>query len=438
MTSVRMDPLVEGVQAAVSHTTIGADESIVLLAPQDLDVPLPDGTSVHLHAAVHQLGDTKHRTIDYRLRATTRFREYFDPAVLPGLDDYSVAGPAQRADVLSSVRPVKPAVRDVIPLLLWHQQTEADQPFALSRTRRGGVRIYLDRPWYTTGNGELLAVVFGPATAGLGDEVSQWGADPVFAQLGPDARNDPPLVDLFHAAGLDDRHAAGRPVTVRSGTTLVDLPGQPAVSLLGYQPEYSHDRGMWFVDVALDPGTAFWPFVRLTVARWQPDSLPGLALSPIVKCDFAQVLPQRTALLSRPDAGQARIVVTGPFGLPGFFPVSERATPLERLGASRVMHARLEQRVPSVPTDLGWKTVAATTLPVRGLDGAMVSWEGTIDLPTPLPPQRPGDDPDWRVVVEEWEILPADRDVAPAPFAIAGVHPFRTGTRIIYADHLPL
>ncbi len=49
-----------------------------MLADADKDVTLPDGTSVHVHAAPHHFGDTKHRDIDYRMRATTRFREYFD------------------------------------------------------------------------------------------------------------------------------------------------------------------------------------------------------------------------------------------------------------------------------------------------------------------------------------------------------------------------
>lgn len=65
--------------------------------------------------------------------------------------------------------------------------------------------------------------------------------------------------------------------------------------MLGYQPESSPDRGLWFVEIARDPGTAFWPFVRLAVDRYQPSSLAGLHLSPVVKCDFVQLPPNRTA-----------------------------------------------------------------------------------------------------------------------------------------------
>ena len=48
-----------------------------------LTAPLPDGSTLHTHAAVHKLGDTRHRRITYSMRATTRYREYFDPRVLP-------------------------------------------------------------------------------------------------------------------------------------------------------------------------------------------------------------------------------------------------------------------------------------------------------------------------------------------------------------------
>ena len=49
----------------------------------------------------------------------------------------------------------------------------------------------------------------------------------------------------------------------------MDRDGQPNVWVLAYQPEFSPERQLWFVDIAFDPGTAFWPFVKLAVARYQ-------------------------------------------------------------------------------------------------------------------------------------------------------------------------
>jgi hypothetical protein len=418
--------------AAACGTEVGYDEDIVVLAAADSTMPLPDGTTLRLHAAVHQTGDTKHRMVDYRVRATSRYREYFSPQVTPGVDDLSLVGPVRTLNVPSSARPPKAVVRDVLPLFRWDERTEPDQPFGLRRTRRSGVRIYLDRPWYASGDGELLGVLLTIGTdPAVGRSVSQWAADPVWLQQGPAARAALPLADILHLTGLDDRPVPGRPVGPPAPRPLVDLPGAPPVWVLGYEPEFSSERGLWFVDVAFDPGTAFWPFVRLAVARYQPDSRPGMHLSPVTQCDFAQLTPERTATLSRPDDGHARIVVTGPVGAPAnVLPGGLVELPfLAHVHASRTMRARLERRVPSVATDLGWKTMAQADLPILGVDGTVVSWAGQLELPEVLPPRRPGASADWRVVVEEWERLPADPSPSGRP---------QLETRICYADHLPL
>jgi len=420
------------VVAAAANTTVGYDEDLIVLANQDAELPLPDGTVLRLHKAIHQLGDTRHRDIDYRMRATTRYREYFDPRVVPTPDDLSVVGPVRRIDVPSTARPAKPVVRDVLPLFRWFEETEPEQPFAMRRTRRSGLRLYMDRPWYSSGDGELLGVVlaFGNDAATT-DHVSQWGSDPVFLQQGPASRSLLPLVDIVHLFGLDDRPEGGRPVGPPVVRTLVDVPGNPAVWVLGYQPEFSTDRGMWFVDVAIDPGAAIWPFVRLGVARYQPSSLAGLHLSPVVQCDFVPLPPERIATVARTDRRHVRVVVTGPVGVPGGLG-SFIATPsfAQLLSASRVMRVRLERKIPEIDTDLGWRTVASQDLPILGFDGTVVSWAGEIELPVSLPPRRPGTSATWRVAVEEWERLPADPDPATGAGGVA--------VRMVYADHLAL
>ncbi len=414
------------VVAAAANTTVRYEEDLVVLGGVDQVLPLPDGTVMHLHRAVHQLGDTRHRMIDYRMRAATRYREYFDPRVLPSPEDVSVLGPARTLDVPSTARPAKPVIADVLPLFRWYEETEPEQPFALRRERRTGLRLYLERPWFSSGDGELLAVVLAAGNPAAEDDVSQWGADPVFWQQGPANRMVLPLVDLAHLVGLDDRVEGGRPVGPPVARTLVDVPGQPVVWVLGYRPEFSAERQRWFVDVALDPGTAFAPFVRLAVARYQPSSLPGLHLSPVVRADFVPLPLERTATLSRPDAQTAQVKITGPIGVPAGLTTGIRRPTFEQMfSASRRMRARLETRVPAVPSDLGWRTVAAVDLPVLGFEGTVVTWSGSLELPEALPPQRPGTDETWRVVVEEWETLPADG-------------PEGSTTRLVYADHLPL
>jgi hypothetical protein len=426
--------------SAACDTLIGDDEDLVVLGGFDATTPLPDGSSINVHKAVHQLGDTKHRLIDYSIRATSRYREFFDPLVVPTVDDVSVVGPSRRLNVPSTARPAKPIVADVLPLFRWYEETEAAQPFGLRRTRKTGLRIYLERPWFSSGDGELLGVVLAFGNDALTqDHVSQWGGDPIYWQQGPANRAVLPLIDLLHLVGLDDRREGARPVGPPVPRTLVDVAGNPAVWVLGYQPEYSAERQRWFVDVALDPGTAFWPFVRLAVVRMQMSSLPGLHLSPVVRCDMVPLPPQRTATLTRPDERRARVMVTGPVGFPaGFSSGAARRNPLEELAASRTMRARLERVVPEIGTDLGWQTVATLDLAILGVAGTTVSWLGELELPEAIAPQRPGTSVTWRVVVEEWERLPADP--IPLTTSPAGVVATTPGfsARMIYADHLPL
>jgi hypothetical protein len=423
-------------------TDVEPAEDFLALLPQPFGgtVTTPDGDVVRLHQVRHEFGDTKHRVVDYTVRATTRFREHFDPTL--GTEDLSLVGPTSRVSIPSSARPPKPVVRDVLPLFRWGERTEPEQPFGLRRTRRAGLRIYLERPWYATGEGELLGVVLGPVSGEAergAVPVSAWAADPVWKQRGPSHREFLPLQDLLEAFEPELPDEPARPVLASGPMPVVDARGEPEVRVLGYRPEYSEERKLWFADVAFDQGPSFWPFVQLALARFQPESVDGKHLSPIVTCDFMQVTPDRIATLSRPDDRHVRVIVTGPVGYPCEIPKPMRiagrgdfTSTEERVGQSRTVRARLEQRDGELAgSDLGWTTVAQTELALRGFSQWTASWLGTLELPRSLAPRRPGSRANWRVTVEEWERLRADPPLD-APRA------FRSEARLVYADHLYL
>jgi hypothetical protein len=46
---------------------------------------------------------------------------------------------------------------------------------------------------------------------------------------------------------------------------------------------------------SMDAGEAYFPFVRLALARYQPQSVPDAHLSRVVLVDFAQLVPNRSA-----------------------------------------------------------------------------------------------------------------------------------------------
>lgn len=180
---------------------------------------------------------------------------------------------------------------------MWEEETEPEQPFALRRSRRSGVRIWLRRPWFSSGDGELLAVVLGSSLEVPAAVSSRRAKDPIQDPAAPANILIPPLVKpaellLNTAAGRVVDPRPGRPVTQVISKELVDFPKVPNVFILGYQPEYHWERGQWFVGVALDPDVSLWPFMQLAVARYQPHSLKGFELSPVVLTDWVQPLPQ--------------------------------------------------------------------------------------------------------------------------------------------------
>ena len=63
-------------------TQIRPYEELALLSGKDGEVTLPQEGKMATHQARHEFHDTRHHAVDYRLRASTRFREYFAPALL--------------------------------------------------------------------------------------------------------------------------------------------------------------------------------------------------------------------------------------------------------------------------------------------------------------------------------------------------------------------
>lgn len=410
-------------QAVACSADVHPDRQLVMLHGVGFPAPISDG--------YHHFGDTRHRVVSYTIRATTRYREFFPSSVAAGKEQLSRVSAVHRVVVRNTARPAKIAVRDVLPLFLWSDQTQVAQPFGVRRTRRAGVRIYLDRPWFSTGEGELLGVVLGSGDDG-DRPVSRWAADPIWQPgNGPELSTDLPLV---RSAQLLGGEPAAQPVTALTTVQTSSQDGEP-VAVLGYQPEYNADRGLWFVDVSLAPGAAFWPFLRLAVARFQPESIDGCHLGPVVQCDFAQLPPERSLVVARTNEGNVKVAVSGAASAPAGLrvPSSRRKpTPAERLDPWRTLRVRLERRVPEVGTDLGWEVLSVGVLPVLSQTDGIVTWEGTVALEDPVDvPARPGrgQTGDLRVVVEEEERLPADPSPAGQP---------RTSSRIVYSDEVIL
>jgi hypothetical protein len=128
----------------------------------------PDGKS---RASRHEFGDTKYRRVVYHGVATTRFREYLprpiadDPDAIQRRETWTnEAGdwlaPLVR-DVPSSARPATPDVVQTLPTFRWERD---DSGSTRTHVRHGkAVRVWLRRPWFSSGDGEQLGVVLEPS-----------------------------------------------------------------------------------------------------------------------------------------------------------------------------------------------------------------------------------------------------------------------------------
>lgn len=117
----------------------------------------PGDPFLKTHRVRQEFGDTKHRRVTYKTTATTRFQEYFPPQITEDPALITHVGQPQEIHVPSSRRPDPPEVLYLVPTFRWSQQRSGS---AVTRTRLGGgLRAYLRRPWYSSGDDELLGVV---------------------------------------------------------------------------------------------------------------------------------------------------------------------------------------------------------------------------------------------------------------------------------------
>ncbi|MBL9058859.1 MAG: hypothetical protein JNK88_02390, partial [Mangrovicoccus sp.] len=461
----------------------------------------------------HEFNDTRYRRIAYRLKATTRYRENLpatllaDPVAAPGdppVDGaITLEGPETVGWVPSSARPPAPQVLYVVPTFGWVRSRDGDGA-ERSWRRGGGLRVWLDRPWNVTGYGEMLAVVLPPASfAGDPDSaaggayrrtVTQWGNDPIWQSpfvpgVAPGAgafplarwQGDPTGGWLPPGAPATEADQPPGPFPVSLG-----LPGSNVpVALAPHDVAYDPDRKLWFCDIEIDSGAAYWPFVRLALARYQPCSTDAAHLSEVVLADVMQLAADRSLVVRAAGDGRSRSVTLFGAGYDAsggsrevrprseIDPLSGQVTEVTPVSPAPVVEVWLERLEPALGRDFGWvrigegvpagaaaaggpfalalERLAPERLAPERLDLAreLVAgrrfaealaagigaehlwlrpplWDGRIDLPEP-------DGAELRLVIAEYEEYAID---GPAPRH--SMTSTRTGRRLVFVEHVPL
>jgi hypothetical protein len=357
-------------------------------------------TPGQIAAPQHHFADTKHRWVGYRAVAASRFQEYFEEADL----DFTRTGPTLMVDVPSSARPLAPQLAYVVPTFGW-QREEASN--VKSSVRLGnGLRIYLERPWYSSGADELLGVVLWPEAQPDPDYVTRETFKPYFTQWGAD-----PIWESGQLAAVP--HWTDFPAATASATGL-PLEGTPLlVDVAGHPVGFDEERSLWYCDLELSTMLTYAPFVRLALARYQPHSIEGVELSRVVLADFAQLTPTRSAVLTI-DPGDTRGARLFVGGLGPTAPTRSEIT------------VSVEQRIPDIPTDLGWEPAPAGVVNVvedqpPPAEPEAVLWSGSIEFAAQPTPGT------YRVVIREFERIEVD--------AASTVQVL--GERLVYAATLP-
>ena len=343
------------------------------------------------HAAnQHEFHDTKHRNVTYTAVATTRFKEYFPDALTANPANVTRTSQPVTISVLNSARPAAPKPLYVLPAFGWESTTEGS--WNINRRKGGALRVYLDRPWFSSGEGELLAAILyecapPPGTVPgfqipdlLKGYVTQWGMDPIWSAAPPPTQAMP-LPEHFINA-----------VAVGTELTLDELSNEPFIpfTAVGHTVAYddAHGRRLWYCDIQMDMGEAYFPFVRLALARYQPQSIANAHLSRVVLADFIQLLPDRAASITfdpiDPTAVQLAVnglTYTGP-------------------GAASMI-ATIEMQPPGSGAR-AWIPVSSISMTPHIFGGPDTLWTAQITLPAARG-SRP-----FRIVVQEFEIYTRD------------------------------
>ncbi len=368
------------------------DDGLVLLSGVRARAPRKANEDLQGRELLAGFGDTRARIVDIEVRAHSRFAAEFNGE---GSTFISLPGALRGVACPASAYPRTPDVDYVMPQYLWRDPSGAHA----SHERVGGCfRIWLRRPWFSSGDGEKLALVCWPpedfyrrslrerALSAMAElcgvnrdpptylepYVTRWGVDPLWSRTGTNAclGSVPPEAFRKHVCdGVSDltssRAGACFPVLdLRKCESMKQrIPsyesGPSKVALVLYEPKFDEVTRRHYVDVQIDEKYAYFPFVRLSLARYQENALPGYELSELTVQEFVQLPPSRatTARMKAAGGGAATIEVW----MRGASPV-----PIAQVDRSIRVTARLEYMPrerweairPHVRGDLGMHGVA--------------------------------------------------------------------------------
>ncbi len=386
-------------------------DQIAFFQPGDGSLPSETPLIVDRIAAPrHVIGDTRHHRIRYRAIAVSRDADCFIPPA-EGEAGFNRESAPLEVYIPASSRPLAPEVAYVLPTFGWQRQTDT----SVKRSVRfgGGLRVYLKRPWFSSGEGELLGVALWNGNNNMPLDQSardryksyftQWGMDPIWQTA--------PLYGAPATTHFPDRKAEAHGVSLDEISAF-------SVDVAGYPVAFDPERQLWYADLTIDASETYAPFVRLALVRYQPDALPDARLSRVVLADFAQLTPGR-AVVVYPHPSNAKILRVQISGVAPTGP-KRQVTPVLSVSPTR-FKVRVQERVAGLNPELGWRDVALQVVdkaeisafqaggesapiklfvePQNTVQENMAFWEGLVRFPDSPPPGH------YRLLIEEYEAI---------------------------------
>jgi hypothetical protein len=433
----------------------------------------------------HQFHDTKAHLVTYYAVATSRFTSFY-PELTDDAEFQVRTQSAIQVQVPSSARPATLHVAYVVPIYDWQGMLPSRGAITTGRSR-AGLRVYFERPWWSSGEGELLGVLTSPKARGAErDEahasrgsahaahgasahagraqghnrkhrrarskrlrhgpaadsspigspedhyVSDWGLDPLFA--GGPLPSPHPSPAHFTAAVPPPVPGGNLELSIEESDTI-------RVDVAGHTAQFDPTRNLWYSDIEVDIGSAYTPMIRLALARYQPNSYSqqgvDVALGRVVLADVMTLDPGRTLTVTRSALGR-KVDVT----LSGhsYSKVAGTYGPGDRVAVPGIMQVLLQVRSADIADfDVGWEVADVPGNPWTA-EGALAA-DGTATwsahrIPIPGSSQ-------CRLLVLQYEVIPTDhrgRETVSDPYGTndPNLGKPEPGYRLLYQDIVPL
>ena len=379
--------------------------------PPDGDTPLTDPELTR-----HEYPDMRFHSVTYRAVATSRYGDFYPPSDDPR--KHTLVSESQAVPVLSTAAPERPLIEYIVPAFRWTTELGATTAHITRRRAPGGLRIYLQRPWFSSGNDERLAVILRssgsrPLHPAVRACVSSWGFNPIKQS---DLMPTYPLV-----TDLRDAEHESRDMQMPAAWTSEEIPAaESGIVVAMYPVQLEPRRGLLYCDLELYPHQSFFPMVQFALARYQTNALPAAQLSRIVRSEFVQLIPGRV-LRIEPAGDGYHVRLEGN----SYFDPQDETGELQ----TSIVSVHFESRdVTIADPDLGWQRVTdSVSLPPHKRAAGDVVWQAQLP--------RPGiNSQALRLLVREYALFDTDASAADPQHTRS---PERDG-RLVFADAIEL